>query len=402
MAITFNAKTGAAVEEAATVRETVRGYWINAFADAETGATLNVDAETPAGQIIDTETALVVQKDTDLLYLANMFNPRTSEGKWQDALGMIYFLERKVAQSTVVQCQCVGLQGTEIPTGSVVQNTDGYRLVSLETATIPSSGTVNISFECEETGAIEIGANTVTKIITVIPGWDTVNNSAAGVVGWDEESRAEFEHRRYNSVAYNSHGSIYSIYSAIANVDGVLSVAVVENNTNEDMEISGVTVPGHSICASVYGGEDEDIAEALYRKLDAGCGTCGGTEVSYQDPEFNNATYTYEILRPEVIPVKIQVYIVETVSTPASIVEDIRTAVFNDFYGQLDNTRVGLGATIYASRFYPCIFDAGVEKLVGVQISKGDGDLSYMAEFLIGEQPTLQTDDITVTVVQED
>ena len=49
------------------------------------------------GQIIDAETLAITQKDAELAFLANMFNPKTARGIWQDALAEIYFIKRKEA-----------------------------------------------------------------------------------------------------------------------------------------------------------------------------------------------------------------------------------------------------------------------------------------------------------------
>lgn len=68
-----------------------------------------------AGQLITSETAIVQDKNSQLLFLANMFNPETATGVYQDALAKIYFLTRQPARSTVVPCVCTGLPGTVIP-----------------------------------------------------------------------------------------------------------------------------------------------------------------------------------------------------------------------------------------------------------------------------------------------
>ena len=397
MAIVFDPVTGITVESAETVLNAIGADWQNAFAGSGL-APLDIDPATPAGQLIATEAALVQAKDSEILFLANQFNPLTAEGRWQEALGKIYFISRKVAEPTVVVCTCGGLYNTVIPAGSIVQNTDGYQLRSLDAATIPASGTVDIEFEVTEAGPISIAAGTVTKIITVIPGWDTVTNAAAGVLGRDEETQTEFETRRYNSVALNAHGSVSAIQGAISNVDGVLDCKVLENSTNSTQTLLGVSVDAHSICVCVYGGDGTDIAEAIYRKKDAGCGTTGGVTVTYTDPDFNNATYSYKILRPVVTDVKMAVTIKNTGSTPASIVDDIKAALIADFYGQGENARVGCGQTLYASRFYPVVINAGTSDFVSLTVALGTGAFGSYIDINANREPQLVESNITVTI----
>jgi uncharacterized phage protein gp47/JayE len=398
MAVLFDPDTGLTVESAETVLSAISADWQSAFSGGGLPP-LDVDPATPAGQLIATQAALVQAKDSEILYLANMFNPKTSVGRWQDALGAIYFMERKRAEPTVVTCTCTGLYNTVIPAGAIVQNVDGYQLAAIDTTTLPASGTADIEFETIDTGAIPIAAGTVTKIITVIPGWDAVINANAGALGRDEETQLEFETRRYASVAVNAHGSVLAIQGAIAAVDGVLDCAVLENTTDTPQTIKGVSVDAHSICASVFGGDGTDIAEAIYRRKDAGCGTTGNTSVSYVDPDFNNATYIYDILRPTPTAVSMTVTIIQTDATPNTIADSIKSALIADFYGQGDNPRVGMATTLYASRFYPAVINAGASDFVSLQIALGGGALSSYIDIDADVEPTLDESDITVVIL---
>ena len=368
MAITFTPETGFSADSTSTIRQSIVDDWTAVFDDEN--ATLNTSSESPAGQIIDSLSVLVTGKDSEFLSLANQFNPLTASGIFQDALGAIYFLTRKVATSTVVSCTCTGTQGTIIPAQSIIKTTDGVKLYSLGAATIGADGTVEVEFAAQEPGAIDIGAHTATQIITVIPHWDTVDNAAAGVPGSLIENRADFEKRRFNSVAANAHGSAAALQGAVYQVENVLDCLVLENKTDSTVTKQGVSLISHSVAVCVYGGEDDDIAETIYNKLDAGCGTNGNTDISFtsSDGVVNN----YKIVRPIPTPVYISVTINKTSQTPATVTQDIKNAIINDANGQdvnSGNTRCGMGQTIYASRFTVAIVkSAGVNDLESVYI----------------------------------
>lgn len=402
MAVDFDPQTGLSAQDTETIRAEVVAAWQTVFDDED--ATLNTAPESPAGQIIDSIVALITGKDSEFLMLANQFNPKTASGRFQDMLALIYFITRKLAEPTVVTCQCVGLQGTVIPQGAIIQNTDGYRLASSGEATIPEGGTVNVEFALEQSGPIAIGANTCTTIVTVIPGWDTVNNAVAGVPGRLEESRAEFEARRYASVANNAHGSVAAVYGTLANINGVLDLQVLENRGDTPIVDWGVTIPGHSVAICIYGGADDDIAEGIYNKLGNGCGTTGGTTVSYTTSA--GAVYEYEILRPTPQNVAVQVTIRETERTPATIEADLKTAIVNDFYGNdpnSENTRVGLAQTLYASRFsVAAIKTAGVVDLLSIQVGLNGGALGNMITIPGNVEPVLTEDNVTVVIQTDD
>ena len=397
--ITIDVNTGLSAQDTAEIRQAVVDDWTAVF-DDET-ATLNTGSESPAGQIIDSIAVLVTAKDSELLNLMNQFNPKTASGIFQDALGSIYFLKRKTAQPTVVTCQLTGAQGTVVPAGAIIQNEDGIKLTSVGAVTIGADGTAEVEFQTQETGPIAIGAASCTKIITVIPGWDTVNNSVAGTLGQDVESQYAFEKRRALSVANNAHGSRLAIESSLAALDGVLDCLVLENRSDETVTKQGVSLISHSVGICIYGGADADIAKTIYNKVDAGCGTNGSTTVSYTSED--GAVNNYQIIRPTPTNVYIAVTINETTSTPQDIETLIKDAVYNDFYGNDSNSgnlRRGCGDTIYASSFSVALIKTtGVTDLktiyIGLASSPSDNSITLDAD----EEPVLDKGNITVTIV---
>ena len=398
--LSFDPNIGLVAPETADIREAVRQDWQEAFSDASGSPQLDVESSTPAGQLIDAETAEIAAKNTELMWLASQFNPRIAEGRFQDALGYIYFLTRKVAEPTVVTCQLTGLRGTQVPYGAIVQNTDGYQLICNAPVVIGDGGTAETTFRMAETGPIQIAAHTVTKIVTVIAGWDTVDNEAPGATGRDIETRNEFEGRRYNSVAANAHGTVASLYGTISDIEGVLDCKVLENAGPEPVIQFGVEVGGHSVAVCVYGGEDADIAEAIYNKKDAGCGTSGNHTVTYAPAEDPMLSYSYQIVRPETVPFYVQVAIPNASTLSQATKNAIASAVVEDFLGRWDrygNTRVGLASTVYASRFYPVVMDVeGVIQLSGIEIKLGNGAFSDAVTIDADQEPVMTVENVTI------
>lgn len=396
--LTFDPKTGLTAPETARIRGAVQDDWQNAFKGS--GAELNVEPSTPAGQLVDAETAEIEAKNAELLFLANMFDPKTAEGRWQDALGNIYFLTRKIAEPTVVTCRVTGLRGTRIPYGAIVRNTEGYALICNASADIGDDGTAETTFRVSEPGPVEIAAGSVTQIVTVIAGWDTVNNETAGATGRDVETRSEFEARRYASVANNAHGSAAALYGTVANIPGVLDCRVLENTGPDPVTLYGVEVGGHSIAVCVYGAEDGDIAEAIYRKKDAGCGTSGNAVISYVAEEYGGALYEYKLYRPEPVAFNVRISIANAARLSDATRKAIAEAVVSDFLGKSlasGNARVGLASTIYASRFYISVMSVdGVNQLNDIQIALGSGAFGDSVTINADQEPVMTTENVTI------
>lgn len=400
--LSFNPQTGLVAPDTAAIRDAVAADWVNAFNTGDGSPLLDTEAATPAGQCIDSETAYLAQANADLLFLSNMFNPLTAEGVWADAIAKIYFITRKTALPTTVTCQVTGLSGTVIPVGALIQDADGIQYECIAETTIGNDGTANVPFQCTQTGPIECAANTLTNIVTVIAGWDSVDNAADGVTGRLVESQVDFETRRYDSVAKNAHGSAASLQGALFDVTGVVDCRVLENDGNLQITKNGVDIDGHSVAICIYGGSDEDIAKTIYLKKSGGCGTTGNTAISYTATDFNNAVYDYMIVRPTETNVKITVTINDSATLPSDVEELVQKAVVSDFLGEntvTGNARVGLAQTVYASRFSVAVIkSAGITTLESISIALGDGAAGLSIDIPGDVEPVIAANDVTVVI----
>ena len=152
---------------------------------------------------------------------------------------------------------------------------------------------------------------------------------------------------------------------------------------------------------SVYGGDNNDIARAIYNKLDAGCGTNGNTLVTYNpssdEPDNQpDMRYSYYIERPTTVSMGIVVTVADEQTT--TLTNAIKQAVVENFNGNSGYRRVKMGDKLYASRFYSDVIKAGVTKLETIQIKF---PLSATAVDSVNidadEIPTISADDVTVT-----
>lgn len=405
----FDPTLGMVADSVETVRNTVRTQWQNAFNDPDLPA-LNVDPSTPQGQLIDSQTAAIVEKDTQLLYLSTQFNPLTAEGIWQDALAQIYFITRQPAIASSAMCLCTGRQGTTIQQGAIIESvTDGTQWACTESGTIPAEGQITLPFSCIQTGPIAAAAQTLAHIVTVTPGWDTVTNLEPATTGRDQENQAEFEARRYRSVALNSRSAVASVYGRVGQVPGVLAVYVIDNKGDEPKTIDGVTLAPHSIFVSATGGTDEEIAQAIYESCSAGCAYNGNTSVTVTDT-ITGAMQAVTFNRPDNLQVKIRVTLQEGANLPANAEQLAKDAVFNNFYGTSGEMqagepllRVSQGDDLYSSRFYPSIVNAGIDYILSVEISTEltPDEWAQVIHIPIDKNPVLSESAIEVVIVPD-
>jgi hypothetical protein len=209
--------------------------------NAAFGGNLNPALNTPQGQLATSEAAIVLDADAQFIALANSMDPAYATGRMQDAIGRIYLMTRIAAASTTVTATCSGAPGTIIPVGSQAQDQAANSYISTIAGTIGAGGTVSITFASVATGAIACPIGYLNAIYASIPGWDSITNPAAGVIGNAVETRAAFEFRRQNSVAANGVGMIDAVLGAVFAVPNVLDAYAIQNDYSVT---SGATFTG--------------------------------------------------------------------------------------------------------------------------------------------------------------
>lgn len=404
--LTFNPQTGFSVSEISDIRDEVAQDWVDAFKE-QGRPDLNTDPETPQGQLIDSQTAAIHQKDVELAFLAQQFNPQTASGRWQDALAKIYFINRKPAINSTCVCTLTGINGTTVTAGALIRSSYDQTLWSLnKDTTIGADGTTTATFTCQSEGAIQAGVATLTQIVTTVPGWDAVTNATAAEVGQLVESHAAFEARRYQSVALNGRSTTTAVYARVAEVDSVIAAYVTDNKTNVNKTIDGYTLSPHSIYVAVIGGADDDIAKAIYSSVSAGCDYNGNTTVNVTDPN-TEGVETVTFMRPTQMPLYVKVTLQDDGDLSDGYEATVQQAVYNNFYG-LDTAttisgeailRVIMNTDLYASRFLPSILNAGISQLLRVEISSDNSTWVDFIHIPISNEPTLELENIQVVVV---
>ena len=376
---------------------------VQADMNAAFGGGLNPGLETPQGQLASSEAAIIGDKNNQVALIVNQIDPQYADGRFQDAIGRIYYLTRKPATSTSVIATLGGLPGTVIPAGTLAQDTNGYTYASTGAATIGAGSVVDQEFQNIETGALPCAAGTLIKVYQAVAGWDTITNAADGTIGHVVENRTDFELRRKNSVALNAHGSPAAIYAEVFAVNDVLDVYVIDNPTNATVNVGSTAYPvlPHSVYVAAVGGVDADIADAIWRKKDLGCDMNGNTSVTLTDTSgysYPQPQYVVKFERPPSLAIKFAVQIVNDPLLPLNISDLVKAAIIARFNGTDGTTRERIGALILASRYYGAVASVAPSvPVISVLIGTSSVTLSQI-QVGIDQRPTISAGDITVTL----
>jgi len=314
------------------------------------GTNFNVSPESPDGQI----NGVISESNANLWEIAeesyNAFNPSAVTGVTQDNLYQLNGLIRLKASSSFALLTLSGTQSTIIPEGSLISTSDTNVQFSTQSeVVIPSGGSVTVIANAVDTGVISAVAGTLTNIDTPISGWDSVTNVSDAVEGTEEETDVQFRARRARSVARDAQALVDAIFAEVRSVPGVTQTTVLENDTNINPDANGL--PDHSIHVIVVGGEDEDIANAIFVKKTLGVTSFGTTSVPVNDDQ--GIVHNVSFSRPDEIDIYVEVNLTTFSNYPSDGDANIKQAIVDYAQGNLIEGRgFFLGDNVIHSEIY--------------------------------------------------
>ena len=253
-----------------------------------------------------------------------------------------------------------------------------------------------VEMESVEEGPIVANAGLLSVITTPVSNWTKAWNPLAAELGRDIETDAEYRIRRADSLANPGAATEDAIFAAVRAVEGVTSALVVSNRTMATVN----TLPPKSFESVVLGGDDEDIAEAIWGaapdgiEIGRGFGVSTDQEIIIDDQGFQQVI---RWSRPIQVPMEVKVtYTLNSEEEfPSNGEATIAAAVL--VYGQ----SLHVGNDVLPDRFFGPIFDSvdGVETVV-VEVKEVAVGALQTTPFEITdfEISVFAADKITVTV----
>lgn len=363
-----------------------------------------VTPSTPQAYLADQLTDNISEANAAVTYFVSQVDPATAEGRMQDGIARIYFLERNGATASVVQALCTGQPGATLPAGALARDDDNNLWQSTDAVPFSAGGIATVQFACLTLGPVLLGIGELTTIAQTQPGWDAITNLSAAVTGSNTETRAAFERRRQDSVAINAKGTTAALRAAIFAVDGVLDVFTYDNFGNTVLNYGATNYPlaPHSVYIGVVGGDLADIGQAILVKKDLGCDMNGNTSITVNDTDgfsYPYPSYVYKINRPASLPILFSVMLANNAALPSNIIALTKAAIIATFTGADGAQRARMGGQIFASNFYAGVASIGNSvSIIQIKIGTSAPTLDSIS-IGIDQAPTIQESNITVTLV---
>ena len=194
-----------------------------------------------------------------------------ADGNHLRALASLLGIEPFPSSRSTVTATVTGVAGTVIPAGSRVRSADGPEFRTVVNAAILSpSGTIDL--EAIDIGPVAAAAGSLTEIVTLVTGWETVTNAEAAVPGRAAQSDADFRRSYMARTAMNSGGYMGSLTGALEDIVAGRN-RVVENNRATSHATQEFTILPNSIMAIAESGTTSAVERVVENHRGMGVGT---------------------------------------------------------------------------------------------------------------------------------
>lgn len=396
---TYVNTSGIIVPDTSAVQEQVVADFKTAL-----GQDLDTTPETSQGRLIQLTTDYRVNTLGINAQNANQINLRYATGRFLDAIGAFFGLQRISATPTRVLATLTGTPNTVILAGAQAQSEAGDIFYLENNTTIPNSGNIDSFFISEQVGQIPCEVDTLNKIISQQIGWETINNNSNPIIGLPQESdnsyRVRIEASRFKGISL-----MRAIKSKLANIPNVLSSFARDNGEKEPIVYDSVTIDGNSIVVVVDGGSDNDVANAIYQAKTGGAGYTAipsqSTVVTVTDGAYG-VNYPITFNRPSRQSFDVNITVKNVNYTGTSIVNDVKNAILDWASGDIE----GVDGVKIGQSVSPFEISAAVSQVIPTIYIKncliclhGGTPIAAEIPFTISQIGELDENNITVVVV---
>lgn len=309
----------------------------------------NIDPSTPDGLKIAHDAEIFSALDETLAQAYASKDPNKATGVDLDILSAITGTRRSQGTVSTVELSFTGVAGASVLAGAIVESAaTGSRWIIPQTYTIPVSGVAVVPARATQIGAIQAEPSTITRIITTMTGVTGVTNAQPATPGTGVENNSSLRLKRQAAVGRPGNNQVSAMLGELYAVPNVRRVRIYENPTGSaavDPTFNPHGLPAHSTATIVDGGDDYDIAYALYVKKNPGhfmADTGDAVEVLITDEQYPTNRQTMRFNRPDYVDMNIVVQIRDQDSVLPENIEDlISDAILEYSNGDLTSASCG-------------------------------------------------------------
>lgn len=248
--------------------------------------------------------------------VTDQFDPNNASGPLLASLVQLNGITKNNGSPSTAPCLLTGTPGTEIPPGQIVSDDQQINLwVTDFIVVLDGAGQGTTQVSCQVVGPTSAPLGTINTILTSVPGWDTISNTATATLGELVETDQDLRVRRDQSTLAPAAAPAEAIWANLLNIEGVTFARVLSNRT---LVTDSNGIPGKSIAAIVVGGDDTEIGEVLLSRTSDIADWFGNTSVEFFD--LQGEPYQVFFIRPDDLDiwVEVDIEIINTATWPSN------------------------------------------------------------------------------------
>ncbi|WP_125153679.1 baseplate J/gp47 family protein [Clostridium rectalis] len=321
-------------------------------------------------------------------YIFYATSPKFAEGVPLSNTGKFIGISRKQATKAIGSVIFTGSPGTNIQQGFLISTESGIVFQTTQNVTISSEGNVTVNIEAQEAGEEgNVPGGTIVEIINPTIGISSVTNVTETTKGQNIETDTNFRDRYEQTTTSGQGSTANAIRNNILTVTGVRSATVKENDTSETIN----NIPGHSIYVLVQGGDNTEVANAIFAKKPVGIGTYGTISINIVDTQ--GISHIISFSRPVNKNVWIKVTITKTENYPIEADELIKDTIIK----YINSLSISEDVIVY--KIINLIAQLGIQGVEDIQIQLSlDGTTYQNNNIIIENEETAITDNSKVVI----
>ena len=235
------------------------------------GDDLAPEVQTPQGQLAGLLALLRAEVGEAVVRSGNAVSVDHAAGVQLVSLGSLLGIQKLGALRSRVTATLTGVSGTNIPQGSRARTTAGDEFRTAVAVSLDPAG-VTVEMEAVNTGAVVAVAGTLTDIVTVVAGWETITNASDAVPGrslqTDQGYRMAYRGRTGRLALGPMDGLVGALADALAG-----RIAARENTDLTARVVQQFTLQRSHILVVAEEGSDGDLTRAVENHRGMGAGT---------------------------------------------------------------------------------------------------------------------------------
>lgn len=328
------------------------------------GNDINIEPDSPDGQMIGIFAQGIADFEELCINFYKSLDPNYSTGIWLEQCADYAAIKRKTASYSYIRnAVLTGTPNAQIKAGTIVSDSTQTKWVLMSPVTLNSNGSGRGDYRSAEIGAFN-PAEQQLKIETLALGLATVSIVEPVDEGENEESDAKLRARFFATRSKPARNSADGTDAAIKELTGVVDSTYLENYTNETDKDD---VPAHTINFIVDGGNEQSIAEAIFKNKPGGTGLMGKVFIEVVDEKGRKRKVWFD--RPTVVYCAMKVNIVRNKEYNQIDVEGIKQAIANYAFN--------IGENVLLSRLYTPVNTINGFWIKDITIGVKDDELNH-------------------------